>query len=202
MSSRRCPDRRRGDVRRRAGPGPRHRFPSTTLPGILSCSTCRTFEPEHGSETGLTQGSIPRQTPEVTVWPTTCPRWRSNWPSWVARNTDCFDAYQAGLVDLDQRRQRQERLRQQRAHVNGSIEVLSTERTTAPPTQARRERWRRHRRPRPERLLQTVTDTAGPLIVRWLPPQSVMSCTAAPLRIRLSTPRPARSLGRPGTPRN
>ena len=42
-----------------------------------------------------------------------------------------LDAYQAGLVDLDQLRQRQERLRQQRAHVNGSIEVLRTERTTA-----------------------------------------------------------------------
>ena len=41
------------------------------------------------------------------------------------------DAYQAGLVDLDQLRQRQERLRQQRAHVDGSIEVLRTERTTA-----------------------------------------------------------------------
>ena len=42
-----------------------------------------------------------------------------------------LDAYQAGLVDLDQLRQRQERLRQRRAHVTGSIEVLHTERKTA-----------------------------------------------------------------------
>ena len=42
-----------------------------------------------------------------------------------------LDAYQAGLVDLDQLRQRQGRLRQRRAHVNGSIEVLHTERKTA-----------------------------------------------------------------------
>ncbi len=42
-----------------------------------------------------------------------------------------LDAYQAGLVDLDQLRQRQGRLRQRRAHVNGSIEVLQTERQTA-----------------------------------------------------------------------
>ena len=42
-----------------------------------------------------------------------------------------LDAYQAGLVDLDQLRQRQGRLRQRRAHVNGSIEVLQTERKTA-----------------------------------------------------------------------
>ena len=35
-----------------------------------------------------------------------------------------LDAYQAGLVDLDQLRPRQERLRQRRAHVTGSIEVL------------------------------------------------------------------------------
>ena len=42
-----------------------------------------------------------------------------------------LDAYQAGLVDLDQLRQRQRRLRQRRAHVNGSIEVLHTERKTA-----------------------------------------------------------------------
>ena len=41
-----------------------------------------------------------------------------------------LDAYQAGLVDLDQLRQRQERLRQRRAHVTGSIEVLHTERKT------------------------------------------------------------------------
>ena len=42
-----------------------------------------------------------------------------------------LDAYQAGLVDLDQLRQRQERLRQRRAHVNGSIDVLQAERKTA-----------------------------------------------------------------------
>ena len=42
-----------------------------------------------------------------------------------------LDAYQAALIDLDQLRQRQVRLRQRRAHVNGSIEVLRTERTTA-----------------------------------------------------------------------
>ena len=42
-----------------------------------------------------------------------------------------LDAYQAGLVDLDQLRQRQGRLRQRRAHVNGSVEVLHTERKTA-----------------------------------------------------------------------
>ena len=42
-----------------------------------------------------------------------------------------LDAYQAGLVDLDQLRQRQERLRQRRAHVTGSIEVLHAERKTA-----------------------------------------------------------------------
>ena len=42
-----------------------------------------------------------------------------------------LDAYQAGLVDLEQLRQRQGRLRQRRAHVNGSIEVLHTERKTA-----------------------------------------------------------------------
>ena len=42
-----------------------------------------------------------------------------------------LDAYQAGLVDIDQLRQRQGRLRQRRAHVNGSIEVLHTERKTA-----------------------------------------------------------------------
>ena len=42
-----------------------------------------------------------------------------------------LDAYQAGLVDLDQLRQRQERLRQRRTHVTGSIEVLHTERKTA-----------------------------------------------------------------------
>ena len=42
-----------------------------------------------------------------------------------------LDAYQAGLVDLDQLRQRQERLRQRRAHVTGSIEVLQAERKTA-----------------------------------------------------------------------
>ena len=41
-----------------------------------------------------------------------------------------LDAYQAGLVDLDQLRQRQGRLRQRRAHVNGSIEALHTERKT------------------------------------------------------------------------
>ena len=42
-----------------------------------------------------------------------------------------LDVYQAALIDLDQLRQRQVRLRQRRAHVNGSIEVLRTERTTA-----------------------------------------------------------------------
>ena len=42
-----------------------------------------------------------------------------------------LDAYQAGLVDLDQLRQRQERLRQRRTHITGSIEVLHTERKTA-----------------------------------------------------------------------
>ena len=42
-----------------------------------------------------------------------------------------LDAYQAGLVDLDQLRPRQERQRQRRAHVTGSIEVLHTERKTA-----------------------------------------------------------------------
>ena len=42
-----------------------------------------------------------------------------------------LDAYQAALIDLDQLRQRQVRLRKRRAHVNGSIEVLRTERTTA-----------------------------------------------------------------------
>ena len=42
-----------------------------------------------------------------------------------------LDAYQAELVDLEQLRQRQARLRQRRAHVKGSIDVLHTERTTA-----------------------------------------------------------------------
>ena len=42
-----------------------------------------------------------------------------------------LDAYQAGLIDLDQLQQRQERLRQRRAHVNGSIDVLHAERKTA-----------------------------------------------------------------------
>ena len=42
-----------------------------------------------------------------------------------------LDAYRAGLVGLDQLRKRQGRLQQRRVHVNGSLDVLHTERTTA-----------------------------------------------------------------------
>ena len=73
----------------------------------------------------------PGPRPARSAWPTNWPRWRSNWPNSIREEHRLLDAYQAGLVDIDQLRQRQGRLRQRRAHVNGSIEVLHTERKTA-----------------------------------------------------------------------
>ena len=67
----------------------------------------------------------------TTAWPTTCAHYKKQLTELDREEHRLLDAYQAGLVDLDQLRPRQERLRQRRAHVTGSIEVLHTERKTA-----------------------------------------------------------------------